>query len=144
MSQKKYNFKYVFTAPKRTCYLPARDRGALGQRKKSAFEFQGRGSFCEWKGPALYWDLMDGERALPQVAWRYPHCLAGEELQADWIAFYAHNRNCTVDVTQVVDHSGRLYGGCTTPDLSGPLKGTQLTPAAGGGHFKPWSCAMRA
>jgi uncharacterized protein (DUF427 family) len=83
----------------------------------------GRGSFCEWKGPALYWDLMDGERRLPQVAWSYPQPLAGAEALADCIAFYAHKLDCTVDGAKVVPQSGGFYGGWITPDLSGPFKG---------------------
>jgi uncharacterized protein (DUF427 family) len=83
----------------------------------------GRGSFCEWKGPALYWDLMDGERRLPQVAWSYPKPLAGAEPLADCIAFYAHHLDCTVDGAHVVAQSGGFYGGWITPELSGPFKG---------------------
>ena len=39
----------------------------------------GGGSFCEWKGPARYWDLVDGARRLAKVAWSYPQPLAGAE-----------------------------------------------------------------
>jgi uncharacterized protein (DUF427 family) len=84
---------------------------------------EGRGSFCEWKGPALYWDLVDSERRLPRVAWSYPQPLTGAEPLADCIAFYAHNLDCTVDGAQVVPQSGGFYGGWITPDLSGPFKG---------------------
>ena len=35
------------------------------------------GSFCEWKGPARYWSLVDGARQLPGVAWGYPQPLSG-------------------------------------------------------------------
>jgi uncharacterized protein (DUF427 family) len=83
----------------------------------------GRGSFCEWKGPALYWDLLDGERHLPRVAWSYPHPLAGAEPLAKCIAFYAHHLNCLVDGAPVTPQSGGFYGGWITPELSGPFKG---------------------
>ena len=83
----------------------------------------GRGSFCEWKGPALYWDLVDSERRLPRVAWSYPQPLTGAEPLADCIAFYAYNLDCTIDGAQVVPQSGGFYGGWITPDLSGPFKG---------------------
>jgi uncharacterized protein (DUF427 family) len=83
----------------------------------------GRGSFCEWKGPALYWDLVDGERCLPRVAWSYPQPLAGAEPLADCIAFYAHNLDCTVGGEKVIPQTGGFYGGWITPDLSGPFKG---------------------
>ena len=100
-----------------TFYIPMADV------KYGLLRRAGRGSFCEWKGPALYWDLMDGERRLPQVAWSYPQPLAGAEVLADCIAFYAHNLNCTVGGANVVPQSGGFYGGWITPDLSGPFKG---------------------
>jgi len=100
-----------------TFYLPASDVNNALLRPA------GRGSFCEWKGPALYWDLMDGERFLPGVAWSYPHPLAGAEPLADCIAFYSHHLDCKVDGVQVVPQSGGFYGGWITPDLSGPFKG---------------------
>jgi uncharacterized protein (DUF427 family) len=100
-----------------TFYLPASDVNNALLRPA------GRGSFCEWKGPALYWDLMDGERSLPGVAWSYPQPLAGAEPLADCIAFYSHHLDCKVDGAQVVPQSGGFYGGWITPDLSGPFKG---------------------
>ena len=42
-----------------TFYIPMADV------KDGLLRRAGRGSFCEWKGPALYWDLMDGDRRLP-------------------------------------------------------------------------------
>ena len=118
--------------------LLARTRGAWAVRETShpptfylpladvAPEFlrpAGHGSFCEWKGPARYWDLLDGARRLSQVAWSYPQPLAGAEPLAECIAFYAHHLNCTVDGAQVVAQPGGFYGGWITPDLSGPFKG---------------------
>lgn len=83
----------------------------------------GQGSFCEWKGPALYWDLVNGEHCLTRVAWSYPQPLAGAEPLSDCIAFYAHQLHCTVGGAPVVPQSGGFYGGWITPDLSGPFKG---------------------
>lgn len=106
-----------------TFYLPMADvKGAL-------LHSAGTGSFCEWKGPALYWDLTDGERRLPQVAWSYPQPLDGAEPLADCIAFYAHHLDCTVDGAKVIPQAGGFYGGWITPDLSGPFKGE---PGSGG------------
>jgi uncharacterized protein (DUF427 family) len=83
----------------------------------------GRGSFCEWKGPAHYWDLLDDKRSLPKVAWSYPQPLAGAHQLADCIAFYSHHLDCSVDGAPVVAQAGGFYGGWITPDLSGPFKG---------------------
>ncbi len=105
------------TAHPPTFYLPMSDvTGAL-------LRPSGQGSFCEWKRPALYWDLIDGERCLPRVAWSYPKPLAGAKQLADCIAFYAHHLDCTVAGAQVVPQSGGFYGGWITPDLCGPFKG---------------------
>jgi len=71
----------------------------------------GRGSFCEWKGPAHYWDLLDDKRNLPQVAWSYLKPLAGAQQLADCIAFYSHHLDCSVDGAQVFFQAGGFYGG---------------------------------
>jgi uncharacterized protein (DUF427 family) len=89
----------------------------------------GGGSFCEWKGPALYWDLVDGERRLNQVAWSYPKPLSGAEPLADCVAFYAHQLECTVGGASVIPQEGGFYGGWITPELAGPFKGE---PGSGG------------
>lgn len=83
----------------------------------------GGGSFCEWKGPARYWNLVDGARRLEQVAWSYPHPMAGAEPIADGIAFYAHHLDCSVGGARAHPQPGGFYGGWITPDLAGPFKG---------------------
>lgn len=89
----------------------------------------GGGSFCEWKGPARYWNLVDGARRLDQVAWSYPHPLSGAEPLADCVAFYAHHLDCRVGGSRAHPQSGAFYGGWITPDLAGPFKGG---PGSGG------------
>lgn len=81
------------------------------------------GSFCEWKGPARYWDLVDGARRLAGVAWSYPQPLAGAEALADHIAFYPRALDCRVDGALVEPQPGGFYGGWITPELVGPFKG---------------------
>jgi Domain of unknown function (DUF427) len=83
----------------------------------------GGGSFCEWKGPAHYWDLVDGTRCLERVAWSYPQPLAGAEALGQCIAFYAHELQCSVGGARVLAQPGGFYGGWITPDLAGPFKG---------------------
>jgi uncharacterized protein (DUF427 family) len=89
----------------------------------------GGGSICEWKGPARYWSLVDGERRVANVAWSYPEPLAGAEVLADRVAFYAHALDCTVDGAKVRPQAGAFYGGWITPELVGPFKGE---PGSGG------------
>jgi len=105
------------TAHPPSVYLPWEDV------TRALFQPGARGSFCEWKGPAQYWDLHDGESCLEQVAWGYPKPLAGAEVIADYIAFYAHELECTVGGERVVAQPGSFYGGWITPDLCGPFKG---------------------
>ena len=83
----------------------------------------GGGSFCEWKGPARYWDLISGTRRLAGVAWGYPQPLAGAEVLADRIAFYPTALDCRVDGALVEAQPGGFYGGWITPELVGPFKG---------------------
>ena len=105
------------TAHPPTFYLPLADvNGAL-------LRAAGGGSFCEWKGPARYWNLVDGSRSLEQVAWSYPQPLDGAEPLADCIAFYAHHLRCFVAGACVTAQPGGFYGGWVTPDLAGPFKG---------------------
>jgi uncharacterized protein (DUF427 family) len=105
------------TAHPLTFYLP------LADVNRSLLRPAGGGSFCEWKGPAQYWDLVDGPRRLAQVAWSYPHPFAGAEPLAECIAFYAHELDCSVGGAKVVAQAGGFYGGWITPELTGPFKG---------------------
>ena len=81
------------------------------------------GSFCEWKGPARYWSLVDGARHLPGVAWSYPQPLAGAEALADRVAFYLTGLDGTIDGQPLRPQPGGFYGGWITPELVGPFKG---------------------
>ena len=80
-------------------------------------------SFCEWKGPAAYWSLLDGTRSLNNVAWSYLQPLAGTQAIADAVAFYPTDLDCTVGGHPVTSQPGRFYGGWVTPELVGPFKG---------------------
>ena len=111
------------TAHPPTFYLP------LADVRRALLRPAGGGSFCEWKGPARYWDLVDGAQRLAQVAWSYPQPLAGAEPLAACIAFYAHDLDCSVGGATVIAQPGGFYGGWITPELTGPFKGA---PGSGG------------
>ena len=84
----------------------------------------GGGSFCEWKGDALYWDVAIGGVVLPRVGWSYPNPTPGFAPLRDHVAFYAGPlARCTVDGEQVVPQPGGFYGGWITSELVGPFKG---------------------
>jgi uncharacterized protein (DUF427 family) len=105
------------TAHPPTFYLP------LADVERTLLHSAGGGSLCEWKGLAHYWDLIDGQRRLAQVAWSYPKPLAGAEVLDQCIAFYAHELECRVGGESVRAQPGGFYGGWITPDLAGPFKG---------------------
>lgn len=105
------------TAHPPTFYLP------LVDVRPGLLQPAGNGSFCEWKGPARYWNLVDGARRLDQVAWSYPHPLSGAGPLAGCVAFYAHDLDCRVGGSKAQPQAGPFYGGWITPDLAGPFKG---------------------
>jgi uncharacterized protein (DUF427 family) len=84
----------------------------------------GGGSFCEWKGDALYWDVAIGDAVLPHAGWSYPKPAAGFALLRDHVAFYAAPFDlCAVDGETVRPQAGGFYGGWITSRLAGPFKG---------------------
>ena len=80
-------------------------------------------SFCEWKGPAQYWSLVDGDDRIDAVAWSYPRPMAGAEALSSCVAFYAGGLACSVGGAPVRAQPGGFYGGWITPELVGPFKG---------------------
>jgi uncharacterized protein (DUF427 family) len=83
-----------------------------------------RGSFCEWKGQAIYWHLQVAGDLLRDVAWSYPDPTADFAILRDHLAFYARPLDrCTIDGEIVEPQPGGFYGGWITPDLAGPFKG---------------------
>jgi len=82
------------------------------------------GSFCEWKGHAVYWDVIAGDTPLFSVGWSYPQPTRGYSALQDHIAFYAAPfAAVTVDDEQVRPQPGGFYGGWITADVAGPFKG---------------------
>ena len=75
-------------------YLPPADV-AMGLIEPSAR----RGSFCEFKGLAAYWNLrMADGTVVPGVAWSYPEPSKAFRGLRDYLAFYASKVEvCTVD-----------------------------------------------
>jgi uncharacterized protein (DUF427 family) len=85
----------------------------------------GRGtSFCEWKGHAVYWDVVTGGDVLRGVGWSYPQPSPGYRALTDHIAFYAAPFDgAFIDDERVTPQPGGFYGGWITADLAGPFKG---------------------
>lgn len=81
-------------------------------------------SFCEWKGNAIYWDVVVGTAILRRIGWSYPDPTSGFAMLRDHVAFYAGPFDrCTVDGETVTPQAGGFYGGWITGAVVGPFKG---------------------
>lgn len=84
----------------------------------------GGGTWCEWKGPATYFDVRAGGRVAKRAAWSYPRPTPAFKQLAGYVAFYPRPMDaCYVDEQPVAPQPGGYYGGWITPDVVGPFKG---------------------
>lgn len=99
-------------------YIPPADIASGRLRRASG------SSFCEWKGEAIYWDVMVDDLVLPRVGWSYPNPTPAFAALRDHVAFYAGPFDrCSVDGETVIPQAGAFYGGWITSRLAGPFKG---------------------
>ncbi|MBW4623354.1 MAG: DUF427 domain-containing protein [Cyanosarcina radialis HA8281-LM2] len=83
-----------------------------------------QGSFCEWKGNAVYYTVTVGDRQATNAAWAYPQPTTAFAPIEDYIAFYCKLMDaCYVDGELVRSQPGGFYGGWITNDIVGPFKG---------------------
>ena len=89
-----------------------------------ALESAAGGSFCEWKGNAVYWTLRGGDKTAPRAGWSYPAPTPRFAAIRDYVAVYAGPMDaCYVGDEAVTPQPGGFYGGWITSDLIGPFKG---------------------
>ncbi|CAN5733130.1 DUF427 domain-containing protein [soil metagenome] len=87
-----------------------------------------RGTFCEFKGVAVYWSLSMPGVSVEDVAWSYPTPSRRYANLRDHLAFYASRVDeCWVDEELVVPQPGDFYGGWITSHVKGPFKGAPGT-----------------
>ena len=87
-----------------------------------------RGSFCEFKGVASYWNLVTEAGLVQDLAWSYASPTPAYAALRGFLAFYASRVDeCTVDGERVQAQPGDFYGGWITRDLRGPFKGAPGT-----------------
>ena len=99
-------------------YLPADDVDLARLRASR------RTTVCEWKGPATYVDLVDGERRIVDIGWSYPEPNAGYEALRGHFAFYAAKLDeAWVGDERATPQPGGFYGGWVTSAIVGPIKG---------------------
>lgn len=81
-------------------------------------------SVCEWKGEAVYWDVVMDGQVIERVGWSYPSPLPSFAILKDHVAFYARPfDHCFVDGQVVTPQPGPFYGGWITSGFAGPFKG---------------------
>ena len=100
-----------------TYYIPREDIAA------QLFPAHGR-SHCEWKGTARYFDVRVDGRSAKKAAWTYDAPTTAFAALAGHVAFYAGKMDrCSVGGVLVEPQPGDFYGGWTTPNLTGIVKG---------------------
>ena len=83
-----------------------------------------RTSSCEFKGRAVYFDLVMSSGRIENVAWSYENPSRGYEAIKDHLAFYPSKLEaCYVDGEKVKAQEGDFYGGWITANIKGPFKG---------------------
>lgn len=100
-------------------YYPPRSAFVAGSLRQAEGS-----SYCEWKGRAVYFDVVAGEQVAPRAAWSYPAPNDRAEVIRDHVAVYpALMGSCTVDGEVVTAQPGGFYGGWITSRIVGPFKG---------------------
>jgi len=100
-------------------YLPPESIAAAALRPND------RTSFCEFKGVARYWDLVEGDRVVvADAGWSYPSPAPAFRALTNHIALYAARLDaCYVGSERVTAQAGDFYGGWITANIVGPFKG---------------------
>lgn len=111
-------YRVLETSHPPTYYLPPDDI-AMAHLERAA-----RTSMCEWKGRAVYYHVVAGDRRAEHAAWAYPDPTPRFEAMAGYVAFYAHQMDaCYVGDEEVDPQQGGFYGGWVTSKVVGPFKG---------------------
>ena len=112
-------FRVLETSHPPVYYIPAKDI-----RMEYLQLVNGKQSFCEFKGSAIYYHLRVGTQLVQNVAWAYPTPSHKFSSIANHLAFYASKVGaCYVGDEQVQAQEGDFYGGWITSNIKGPFKG---------------------
>ncbi len=80
-----------------------------------------RHSHCRYKGDADYWTVQVGERTANNIAWSYPDPLPKAMSIKNYVAFYAHIVEATVDGEKAHPPAWKWIGGWVTGNIVGPF-----------------------
>jgi uncharacterized protein (DUF427 family) len=106
-----------------TVYVPPQDVRAV------LVPGAARSTWCEFKGRAVYLDIVVSGRHVASAGWTYPDPAPGYEALRDHVAFYPGRVEAWLDDERVEAQEGDFYGGWITADLVGPFKGPAGTLA---------------
>ena len=116
-------FRVLETSHPPVYYIPQQDIQMDYLRKSN-----GGSSFCEFKGAAIYWDIVTPNQERLKAAWSYPTPTPTFQTIANHLAFYASRVDaCYVDGELVQSQKGDFYGGWITAAIVGPFKGGEGT-----------------
>jgi uncharacterized protein (DUF427 family) len=107
-------YRVLETSHPPTWYLPPGDVAPVALSRSTA-----RSTWCEWKGPATYWDVF----GLDAAAWSYEDPTPSFTAITGYLAFSAARLECVIDGEQVRPQPGGFYAGWITDDVVGPFKG---------------------
>jgi uncharacterized protein (DUF427 family) len=87
-------------------------------------ESDARSTFCEYKGRAVYYDLVFDDARYPAICWSYHEPAAGYEALRHHFSFYPARVDAAwLDDERVQAQESVFYGGWVTGALQGPFKG---------------------
>ena len=78
---------------------------------------------CEWKGEAIFWNVVVDDKTAEKAAWCYPKPKKEYSKITSYFAFYPSKLFCYLNGEHVQPQPGKFYGGWVTKDVTGPFKG---------------------
>jgi uncharacterized protein (DUF427 family) len=79
----------------------------------------GRTTFCEWKGVAIYFDVVAGGVRAERAAWTYEEPTGGFDELRGRVSFYCTPFDaCLVDGERATPEPRSYYGGWVTADIA--------------------------
>ena len=101
-----------------TIYVPPEDIAA------GVLEPVPESTFCEFKGRAVYFDVVAGAERAARAAWHFPKPAPAFAEIAGHLSFYPGRVDaCRLGAELVRAQAGDFYGGWISADLTGPFKG---------------------
>lgn len=86
-----------------------------------------KSTYCEWKGQATYYSIKVNNEEVKDRIWSYEDPTKGFKDLKGYVSLYAGPWDCFVDGEEVKPQPGDFYGGWTTSELEGIIKGSAET-----------------